>query len=119
MVSPIPRNKVICHYRNALSMHTVYGRHCYLCEFTKHCKVEVKYLKRLGHQMDFEFLKCFQAFSIEINLFLPVNAAYIGLILSVPTNQRPSTCLTTMNEELLAASVWLAIRRLILATYLC
>jgi hypothetical protein len=81
MVSPIPCNKVICKDRNALSMHTVNGRHCYLCEFTQHCKVEVKYLKGLGHQMDFEFLKCFQTFSIEINLFLPVNANTSWLII--------------------------------------
>jgi hypothetical protein len=81
MVSPMPCNKVICHYRNALSMHTVYGRPCYLCEFTQHCEVEVKYLKGLGHQMDFEFLKCFQTFSIEINPFLPVNAIKSWLIM--------------------------------------
>jgi hypothetical protein len=43
----------------------------------------------------------------------------IGLIFSVPTNQRAEYILTTMNEELLAASVWLAVRRLVLATVQC
>jgi hypothetical protein len=48
-------------------------------------------------------------FSIGINLFLPVNANtynVIGLISSVPTNQRPSRyILSTMNVMLLAASL--------------
>ena len=43
----------------------------------------------------FEFLYVLQMFSIEINLFLPVNAntsrliSVIGLIFSVPTNTSP------------------------------
>ncbi len=43
----------------------------------------------------------------------------IGLIFSLPTNQRAEYILTTMNEELLAASVWLAVRRLVFATDQC
>ncbi len=63
--------------------------------------------------MVFKFSKCLQKLSIKTNLFLPVKVNYSklaynvsALILSVPSNQK-EWILTTINEELIAASALL------------